>query len=225
MAGNLVDRADPRALDDGIVTAGTMGRSRKDSRPASQESSDEHRRPDHHLPRDGGPAVPPPPEFAAQANAKADLYERAAADPEAFWLETAKEMLTWSTEPTQGCDRSNPPFFTWFADGTLNVSVNCLDRHLESRGDRVAFHWEGEPGDRLEITYRDLHERVCRLANGLRAKGVSRGDRVAIYLGMVPEIVVAMLACARIGAPHTVVFGGFSPDSLATASSTAAAPP
>ena len=157
---------------------------------------------------------PPPPEFAAQANAKADLYERAAADPEAFWMETAKEMLTWSAEPTQACDRSNAPFFTWFADGTLNVSVNCLDRHLESRGDRVAFHWEGEPGDRLDITYRDLHERVCRLANGLREKGVSRGDRVAIYLGMVPEIVVAMLACARIGAPHTVVFGGFSPDSL-----------
>ncbi len=157
---------------------------------------------------------PPPPEFAAGAVAKADLYDRAEADPEAFWLATANEMLTWTTAPTEGCDRSNPPFFKWFSDGTLNVSVNCLDRHLESRGDRVAFHWEGEPGDRLDITYRDLHERVCRLANGLRERGVSRGDRVAIYLGMVPEIVVAMLACARIGAPHTVVFGGFSPDSL-----------
>ena len=157
---------------------------------------------------------PPPPEFAAEAVAKADLYDRAAADPEAFWLETAKEMITWGAEPTQGCDRSDAPFFKWFADGTLNVSVNCLDRHLEPRGDRVAFHWEGEPGDRLDLTYRDLHERVCRLANGLRAKGVRAGDRVAIYLGMVPEIVVAMLACARIGAPHTVVFGGFSPDSL-----------
>jgi acetyl-CoA synthetase len=94
------------------------------------------------------------------------------------------------------------------------VSVNCLDRHLAERGDAVAFHWEGEPGEQMAITYRDLYERVCRLANGLRAQGVKRGDRVAIYLGMVPEIAVAMLACARIGAPHTVVFGGFSPDSL-----------
>ena len=157
---------------------------------------------------------PPPAEFAAQANARAELYERAAADPEAFWLAQAKEMLTWSREPTQGCDRSNAPFFTWFSDGTLNASVNCLDRHLAARGDQVAFFWEGEPDERLAITYRDLHERVCRLANGLRARGVGKGDRVAIYLGMVPEIVVAMLACARIGAPHTVIFGGFSPDSV-----------
>jgi acetyl-CoA synthetase len=158
---------------------------------------------------------PPDPGFAAQANGTEELYERAAADPEAFWLEQAKELLTWSRPPTQGVDRSNPPFFKWFADGTLNVSVNCLDRHLAERGDRVAFHWEGEPGEQMAITYRDLYERVCKLANGLRAKGVGRGDRVAIYLGMVPEIAVAMLACARIGAPHTVVFGGFSPDSLA----------
>jgi len=152
---------------------------------------------------------PPPPEFTAQANAGADLYDAAAADPEAFWLDQAKALLTWESEPTVACDSSRAPFFTWFADGTLNASVNCLDRHLADRGDRVAFYWEGEPGDRLEITYRDLHERVCRLANGL-----GKGDRVAIYLGMVPEIVVAMLACARVGAPHTVIFGGFSPDSV-----------
>ena len=157
---------------------------------------------------------PPPPAFAAQANAREELYARAAADPEAFWLAQATDVLTWETAPTQGVDRSNPPFFTWFADGTLNASVNCLDRHLPTRGDRVAFHWEGEPGERVDITYRDLHERVCRLANGLRSRGVGTGDRVAIYLGMVPEIVVAMLACARIGAPHTVIFGGFSPDSV-----------
>ena len=157
---------------------------------------------------------PPPPDIAANAVATADLYERAAADPEAFWLEQAKELLTWSREPTEGCDRSNAPFFRWFADGTLNVSVNCIDRHLETRGDQVAFHWEGEPGEQMAITYRDLYERVCRLANGLRSRRVGRGDRVAIYLGMIPEIAVAMLACARIGAPHTVVFGGFSPDSL-----------
>ena len=157
---------------------------------------------------------PPSPEFTAQANAQAELYERAAADPEAFWLAQARELLTWEKDPAEGVDRSNPPFFTWFADGTLNASVNCLDRHLETRGDRVAFHWEGEPGERVDITYRDLHERVCRLANALRARGVGKGDRVAIYLGMVPEIAVAMLACARIGAPHTVIFGGFSPDSV-----------
>ncbi len=157
---------------------------------------------------------PPPPAFAAQANAREELYARAAADPEAFWLAQATDLLTWETAPTRGVDRSNPPFFTWFADGTLNASVNCLDRHLPTRGDRVAFHWEGEPGERVDITYRDLHERVCRLANGLRSRGVGAGDRVAIYLGMVPEIVVAMLACARIGAPHTVIFGGFSPDSV-----------
>jgi acetyl-CoA synthetase len=158
---------------------------------------------------------PPPADLAATANAQADLYERAAADPEAFWLAQARELLTWETEPTEGVDRSNPPFFRWFADGTLNASVQCLDRHLAERGERVAFHWEGEPsGERADITYRDLHERVCRLANGLRERGVGVGDRVAIYLGMVPEIVVAMLACARIGAPHTVIFGGFSPDSV-----------
>ena len=158
---------------------------------------------------------PPPPEIAANAVATAELYDAAAADPDAFWLEQATALLTWSREPTEACDRSNPPFFKWFADGTLNASVNCLDRHLETRGDQVAFHWEGEPGEQMAVTYRDLYERVCQLANGLRSRGVSRGDRVAIYLGMVPEIVVAMLACARIGAPHTVVFGGFSPDSLA----------
>jgi acetyl-CoA synthetase len=158
---------------------------------------------------------PPPPGFADQANATEELYDRAAGDPEAFWLAQTKELLTWETEPTQGVDRSNPPFFTWFADGTLNASVQCLDRHLEAKGDQVAFRWEGEPADdRQEVTYRDLYERTCRLANGLRERGVGKGDRVAIYLGMIPEIVVAMLACARIGAPHTVIFGGFSPASV-----------
>ncbi|MBY0395729.1 MAG: AMP-binding protein, partial [Thermoleophilia bacterium] len=157
---------------------------------------------------------PPPPELAATAIARPELYGEAAADPEAFWLRQATELLDWITPPTAACDRSRAPFFTWFADGTLNASANCLDRHLAERGDRVAYHWEGEPGDRQTITYRDLHGRVCRLAAGLRELGVRKGDRVAIYLGMVPEIVVAMLACARLGAPHTVVFGGFSPESL-----------
>ena len=172
---------------------------------------------------DGGPTIqslqmedrsfPPPPEFAAAAVAKEDLYEKASADPEAFWVEEARR-LEWIRPFSEACDRSNPPFFRWFADGTLNASANCLDRHLETRGDQVAFHWEGEPGDTQAITYRDLYERTCRLANALKGLGVARGDRVAIYLGMVPELPVAMLACARIGAAHTVVFGGFSPDSL-----------
>jgi acetyl-CoA synthetase len=156
---------------------------------------------------------PPPPAFAAGAVAQPEIYSRAARDPEAFWAEEARR-LDWMRPFRQGCDRSNPPFFTWFADGTLNASANCLDRHLAERGDRVAFHWEGEPGDRADITYRDLYERTCRMANALKELGVRRGDRVAIYLGMVPELPVAMLACARIGAAHTVVFGGFSPDSL-----------
>ncbi|MGD9571221.1 MAG: acetate--CoA ligase [Thermoleophilia bacterium] len=158
---------------------------------------------------------PPPAALVETANATAELVERAAADPEVFWLEQTKELLSWSTEPTQGCDASNPPFFKWFADGVLNASVNCVDRHVDAgNGDRVAFHWEGEPGEQVAVTYADLRDRVGRLTNGLRARGVSKGDRVAIYMGMVPEIVVAMLACARIGAPHTVIFGGFSPESV-----------
>ena len=108
-----------------------------------------------------------------------------------------------------------PPFVKWFVGGTLNASVNCLDRHVEAGGgDKVAYHWEGEPGDTRTITYRDLLDEVSRLANGLRSLGVRKGDRVNIYLGMVPELPIAMLACARIGAPHSVVFGGFSADSL-----------
>jgi acetyl-CoA synthetase len=157
---------------------------------------------------------PPPPNFAARATvADPEIYERAARDPEAYWAEEARR-LDWITPFTEVCDRSNAPFFTWFKDGTLNVSANCLDRHLAARGDKVAYHWEGEPGDTATISYRDLYERVCRLANGLKALGVKRGDPVAIYLGMVPELPIAMLACARIGAPHTVVFGGFSAESL-----------
>src|SRR5690606_322813 len=137
---------------------------------------------------------------AERAAAHEDHYARAAADHDGFWLEQATALLEWETAPTTACDRSRAPFFTWFADGTLNASVNCLDRHLEAAGDRVAFHWEGEPGDRRTVTYRELHREVCRFANALRALGVKRGDRVAIYLGMVPEVAAAMLACARIGA-------------------------
>jgi acetyl-CoA synthetase len=158
---------------------------------------------------------PPPPEFAAAANARPGIHEEADTDFEAFWTAQALERISWFRPPTVGLDASNPPFFKWFADGTLNLSYNCLDRHLDSAGDKVAYHWVGEPGDTRTLTYRQLHDDVCRFANALKSLGVERGDRVAIYMGMIPELPVAMLACARIGAVHSVVFGGFSSDALA----------
>ena len=157
---------------------------------------------------------PPSDDFTAQANATSDLYDEGSVDFEAFWMRQATERLTWFTEPTQGLDDSNAPFFTWFADGELNISYNCLDRHLETGGDKVAYHWVGEPGDTRTITYKELSDKVNRFANGLRSLGVEKGDRIAIYMGMVPELAVAMLACARIGAPHSVIFGGFSAESI-----------
>jgi acetyl-CoA synthetase len=141
------------------------------------------------------------------------IYDRANDDHEAFWVEQA-QRLAW-TRPWDTVMEWNPPWVTWFAGGQLNASVNCLDRHVEAGGgDKVAFYWEGEPGDTRVITYRDLLDEVSRLANGLRGLGVRKGDRVNIYLGMVPELPIAMLACARIGAPHSVVFGGFSAEAL-----------
>jgi acetyl-CoA synthetase len=155
----------------------------------------------------------PPAEFAANAVVRdPGIYERAAADPDAFWAEQAA-TLDWY-EPWHTVREWNPPWVKWFLGGTLNVSVNCLDRHLAEGGDKVAYHWEGEPGEERTLTYRELYEEVCRLANGLRSLGVGKGDRVAIYMGMVPELPAAMLACARIGAPHSVVFGGFSAAAL-----------
>jgi len=143
------------------------------------------------------------------------IYEEAAADPEAWWTGQAKELLDWETEPSEGLDDSNPPFYKWFADGRLNASANCLDRHVEAGiGDRVAFHWRGEEGEERDVTYADLHRDVQRFANALKDLGVEKGDVVGIYLPMIPEVVVAMLACARIGAPHNVVFGGFSAESV-----------
>lgn len=157
----------------------------------------------------------PSPEFAAQAVADEQLYEDAAADRLGFWADQARDLLTWSTPFTQTLDWSNPPFAKWFHDGELNVAYNCLDRHVEAGlGDRVALHFEGEPGDSRSITYAELTAEVKRAANALLALGVQAGDRVAIYLPMIPEAVVAMLACARIGAVHSVVFGGFSSKSL-----------
>ncbi len=161
-------------------------------------------------------SFPPPADFAAQANVKADAYAEAAADRPAFWAKQA-ERLTWATPWTQVLDWSNPPFAKWFVGGKLNVAYNCLDRHVEAGlGDRVAYHFEGEPGDTRDITYRQLKDSVCQAANALIDLGVKTGDRVAIYMPMIPEAAIAMLACARIGAPHTVVFGGFSADALKT---------
>jgi acetyl-CoA synthetase len=158
---------------------------------------------------------PPPADFAARALvADRSLYEEAAADPEAFWARQARELVSWF-EDFDTTLEWDLPFAKWFIGGSLNVSYNCLDRHLESgRGDKVAYHWEGEPGDTRTITYGDLHGEVCRFANALKGLGVAKGDRIAIYMPMIPELPVAMLACARIGAAHSVIFGGFSPDSI-----------
>jgi acetyl-CoA synthetase len=155
----------------------------------------------------------PPAELAASANVKADAYEAASADRLAFWEEQARR-LDWAT-PWTTILEWNLPFARWFVGGKLNAAYNCVDRHVEAgRGDKVAYYWEGEPGDTRTITYADLHREVCKAANALISLGVRKGDRVAIYMPMIPETVFAMLACARIGAPHTVVFGGFSADAL-----------
>ena len=152
--------------------------------------------------------------FAQSAIGRAELYQRAADDREDFWAEQARE-LHWHTPFTEVLDWSTPPFAKWFADGALNVAYNCLDRHVEAgNGDRVALLWEGEPGDTRRVTYAELTDEVKRLANVLEGLGVGEGDRVAFYMPMIPESVAAMLAVARIGAIHSVVFGGFSADSL-----------
>jgi acetyl-CoA synthetase len=158
---------------------------------------------------------PPPPALAEAANVGASAYERAASDRLAFW-ESAADRLHWDRRWDRVLDW-DPPFADWFGGGELNVAFNCVDRHVAAGyGDQVAYFWEGEPGDRRTITYAQLQRDVCRAANALTELGVAAGDRVAIYLPMIPEAVVAMLACARIGAPHTVVFGGFSAEALAS---------
>jgi acetyl-CoA synthetase len=156
----------------------------------------------------------PSPGFVERAIVKdRSVYEHAEADFQGFWAEQA-ERLSWLRRWDTVLDWQ-PPWVKWFTGGTLNASYNCLDRHVEAGGgDKVAYFWEGEPGEQRTITYAQLLDAVCRFANGLRSLGVRKGDRVAIYLGMVPELPVAMLACARIGAPHSVVFGGFSAESL-----------
>ncbi|GJF10531.1 hypothetical protein NGTWS1803_17410 [Mycolicibacterium cyprinidarum] len=160
-------------------------------------------------------SYPPAPGFAADANATAAMYEQAEADRLAFWAEQANR-LTWETPFTEVLDWSEAPVAKWFVGGKLNVAYNCVDRHVEAgNGDRVAIHWEGEPvGDAREITYAQLKDEVCRAANTLTELGLKSGDRVAIYMPMVPEAIVAMLACARLGAMHSVVFAGFSASAL-----------
>ena len=154
----------------------------------------------------------PPPEFAAQANARPEIYDRSF---EEFWAAEGKDRVTWF-EPFSELYEWDPPYARWYLGGKLNVCFNCVDRHVEAgRGEKVAYHWEGEPEDeRRTITFADLQREVVKLANALKKLGVEKGTPVGIYMGMVPEVPVAMLACARLGAPHTVVFGGFSADSL-----------
>ncbi len=168
---------------------------------------------------------PPPPEISARAYIKSfaqykEMYDRSVQDPDGFWLEQAKSFLSWFKEPTKGreykWDTANREIWhKWFADGEMNVSYNCLDRHLETRGDQPAIIWQGEPEeDTRTITYSEMHREVSKFANVLKAKGVKRGDRVCIYLPMIPELAIAMLACTRIGAIHSIVFGGFSAEAL-----------
>jgi acetyl-CoA synthetase len=157
----------------------------------------------------------PSDDFAANAVANAELYAEASDDRLGFWARQARELVTWEKPFTQTLDWTNPPFAKWFDDGTLNVAYNCLDRHVDAgNGDRVALHFEGEPGDSRSLTYAELTAEVKRAANVLTGLGIRAGDRVAIYLPMIPEAVIAMLAVARLGAVHSVVFGGFSADSL-----------
>ena len=161
---------------------------------------------------------PPPAEFSAQAAIKSmaeyeRLYRQSIDEPDAFWAEQAK-LIPWMA-PFKKVLEWNEPFAKWFVGGKTNASVACLDRHLEDgKKNKAAIIWEGEPGEVRTITYGQLHREVCQLANTLSGLGIGRGDRVAIYLPMIPEAAVAMLACARIGAPHNVIFGGFSAEAV-----------
>src|SRR5688500_9487923 len=157
----------------------------------------------------------PSAEFAANAVVGADIYAEAEADRPAFWAGQARELLTWSKDFTEALDWTDPPFAKWFVGGEVNAAYNALDRHVENGlGDRVAIYFEGEPGDSRTYTYAQLTEEVKKAANAFESLGVAKGDRVAVYLPMIPEAVITLLACARIGAVHSVVFGGFSADAL-----------
>jgi len=157
----------------------------------------------------------PPEAFVKDALITDDgLYEEAESDYQGFWEQQA-ESLEWGTKWDTVLNEDDPPFYKWFEGGKLNVSHNCVDRHVDAgNGDRVAFHWYGEEGETRDVTYADLHRDVQKFANALKDNGIEKGDVVGIFLPMIPEVVVAMLACARIGAPHNVVFGGFSVESV-----------
>jgi acetyl-CoA synthetase len=164
-------------------------------------------------------SFPPSADFSQQAHIKSlddykQLYEKAKADPTGFWAELAQQELHWFQPWQTVLDWNNPPFAKWFEGGKINLSYNCLDRHLATQGDKPAIIWEGEPGDSKTLTYKELHAEVCQFANGLKELGVQAGDVVGIYMPMIPEAAIAMLACARIGATHSVVFGGFSAEAL-----------
>src|SRR5512132_8224 len=157
----------------------------------------------------------PPAEFVEHALISDEsAYEAAAKDPVGWWEQQA-DALDWFERWDTGLDESNAPFYKWFTGGKLNASYNCLDRHIENgKGDKVAFHWRGEEGEERDVTYADLHRDVQKLANALKDRGIGKEDVVGIYLPMIPEVAVAMLACARIGAPHNLVFGGFAPEAV-----------
>ncbi len=161
---------------------------------------------------------PPSSDFiksASLSSAKLEsLYDEAQQNHTLFWSQQAKKEIDWYQDFETVIDDSNAPFYRWFPDGKLNVSYNCLDRHLADRGDKTAIIFEGEPGDTQHISYRELHQRVCVFSNALKSQGIHKGDRVIIYMPMIAEAVIAMQACARIGAIHSVVFGGFSAESL-----------
>ncbi|MDX2020340.1 MAG: acetate--CoA ligase [Deltaproteobacteria bacterium] len=183
-----------------------MSESGKNESGSIESASHEHR------------LFPPPAEFVAKAligdqAQYQNMYERSIKDPEGFWSETARAELTWQ-KPFTKAVTGQMPNTRWFEDGQINVSVNCLDRHLGTRGNKPALIWEGEPGDERVLTYSELHAEVCRFAGALQAQGIVAGDKVAIYMPLIPEATVAMLACTRLGAAHTVVFGGFSSESL-----------
>jgi acetyl-CoA synthetase len=176
--------------------------SSQDSQPAIENLLDERR------------TFAPTTGFSAAANATSELYAEAERDYVAFWARLARERISWS-KPFETTLEWDLPFAKWFGGGELNIAYNCIDRHVESGlGDKVAYHWVGEPGDTRTLTYADLLREVSKAANALKELGVEKGDRVAIYMPMIPELPIAMLACARIGAPHTVVFGGFSAEAL-----------
>ncbi len=160
----------------------------------------------------------PTADFKSQANITEEKYHalkaKADEDYEGYWCDLAREKLDWSKDFTVGLDDSNAPFYKWFADGELNASYNCIDRHLEEKEDKLAIIFEADDGSVEQYTYKELHDEVCRLANALTAQGIEKGDRVIIYMPMIPQAVFAMQACARIGAIHSIVFGGFSAEAL-----------